>query len=230
MKWRIHHKSETVSTNLDARAGVSGDVFTADYQSAGRGRLDHKWMSRAGENLMMSVVLGVEGLDPAAVATLPLVIGLSVTEALERFGELKLKWPNDVLCDGRKLSGILCERFGDNVIAGIGVNVRQREFPADILATSVALMGGTSSVSEVRDLILARIEANFAEWCKSGFAALLPRISLRDYLRGKQVSVLRTDTDTAPFSGLCNGIAEDGSLLLGTERIYSGEAHICSIK
>ena len=81
-KWRVHHKSETESTNLDARAGKHRDVFTADHQTAGRGRLDHKWLSPPGTNLMMSVVLSVEGLEPEQVATLPLVVGLAVVKAV----------------------------------------------------------------------------------------------------------------------------------------------------
>ena len=81
--WKIHHKTETVSTNVDARAGVHGDVFTADYQTAGRGRLDHKWESPRGKNIMMSVVLDVAGLDPEHVATLPLVVGLAVARGVE---------------------------------------------------------------------------------------------------------------------------------------------------
>ena len=79
---RIHHKAETASTNLDARSGHHGDVFTADYQTAGRGRLDHKWESPPKTNLMMSAVLSVEGLAPEKVATLPLVVGLAVIKAV----------------------------------------------------------------------------------------------------------------------------------------------------
>lgn len=140
--WRIHHRSETVSTNLDAREGTHGDVYTADFQTAGRGRLDHKWLSAPGENLMMSVVLSVEGLSPEHVATLPLVIGLAVCRGLSPlFRGLSplLKWPNDVLVGWRKLSGILSERQGDFVIVGIGVNVNQIDFPPEIAEKSTSL-------------------------------------------------------------------------------------------
>ena len=78
----IHHKPETASTNIDARAGRHGDVFTADFQTAGRGRLDHKWLSAPGENLMLSAVLDVGDCPPDRVATLPLVVGLAVIEGL----------------------------------------------------------------------------------------------------------------------------------------------------
>ena len=61
--WLITHVEETESTNLLARSGRPGDVFTADYQTAGRGRLDHRWLAERGQNLMMSAVIDVSGLE-----------------------------------------------------------------------------------------------------------------------------------------------------------------------
>ena len=267
MTWRIHHKTETVSTNLDARAGVSGDVYTADFQTAGRGRLDHKWQSPPGANLMMSVVLGVgargrmgagdgmgvKEIPPEEIATLPLVIGLAVVRAIryllssegpvpQGYGERsprtppvvgpvpKLKWPNDVLVGGRKVSGILCERHGDFVIAGIGVNVKQRVFPPEIAkrATSlVELMGPVPiSVEEVRDAVLGKIGPLYEIWRKGGFAAVYPEIQAVDCLRGQTLAVKQTDDDAEPIRGVCGGIAPDGSLLVGSVPIYAGEAHV----
>ena len=243
--WRIHHKAETVSTNLDAREGVHGDVFTADYQTAGRGRLDHKWLSPPGTNLMMSVVLSVEGLAPEQVATLPLVVGLATIRALQGFvagekdlrhktGDLKLKWPNDILFDGKKLAGILCERNGDNVIAGIGVNVGQTEFDKEIAAraTSLALVlparvsGLPSPVLSVRSAILCELDRWYSRWRSDGFAAVHPEIAAVDLLRGRTVSVRQTDSDSSPMTGASNGIMPDGSLDVGGVKVYAGDAHI----
>ena len=234
MKWRIIHKSVTASTNADAHHGKPGDVFTADFQTAGRGRLDHVWKSCAGKNLMMSAVVDVSGLEPERVATFPLVVGLSVCEAVERMGQSLqplLKWPNDVLVGGRKLAGILCERIGDSVIAGVGVNVGEREFPSDIAdrATSLSLLlpaGAVPSVDEVRDAVLERLAANLPAWRERGLAAHLPRLAARDCLAGREIAVLRTDGDAEPARGACGGIAEDGSLIVSGERIYAGEAHV----
>ena len=234
MKWRIIHKSVTASTNADAHHGKPGDVFTADFQTAGRGRLDHVWKSCAGKNLMMSAVVDVSGLEPERVATFPLVVGLSVCEAVEMMGQslqALLKWPNDVLVGGRKLAGILCERFGDSVIAGVGVNVGEREFPSDIAdrATSLSLLlpaGAVPAVDEVRDAVLERLAANLPAWRERGLAAHLPRLAARDCLAGREIAVLRTDGDAEPARGACGGIAEDGSLIVSGERIYAGEAHV----
>ena len=234
MKWRIIHKAVTASTNADAHHGKPGDVFTADFQTAGRGRLDHVWKSCAGKNLMMSAVVDVSGLEPERVATFPLVVGLSVCEAVEMMGrslQALLKWPNDVLVGGRKLAGILCERIGDSVIAGVGVNVGEREFPSDIAdrATSLSLLlpaGAVPAVDEVRDAVLERLAANLPAWRERGLAAHLPRLAARDCLAGREIAVLRTDGDAEPARGACGGIAEDGSLIVAGERIYAGEAHV----
>ena len=238
--WRIHHKAETVSTNLDAREGVHGDVFTADYQTAGRGRLDHKWLSPEGTNLMMSAVLSVKGLAPERVATLPLVAGLAVVKAIATLIPHpsspipSLKWPNDVLVENKKLAGILCELSGDNVIVGIGVNVGQTEFDREIAdrATSLALLSADavfrlpSPVLSLRDAILHELASCYSLWREKGFAAVYPEIAAVDFLKGREIAVRQTDDDAAPLVGISNGIMPDGSLDVGGRKAYAGEAHV----
>lgn len=250
MTWRIHHKAETASTNLDARAGSHGDVYVADYQIAGRGRLDHKWLSPPGTNLMMSVVLSVEGIEPEQVATFPLVVGLAVAKALRKFivddqnarhetQDVKLKWPNDVLVGGRKIAGILCERHGDNVIAGIGVNVGQTEFDTEIADRATSLRrqleqskqssNRTIRIMQVQDAVLASLERLYALWLTNGFAAVYPEIVAIDALRGRTLSVRQTDDDSAPVQGVSKGILSDGSLDVGGVKVYAGEAHVLNV-
>lgn len=212
--WKIHHKKETASTNLDARSGRHGDVFTADYQTAGRGRLDHKWESPRGKNIIMSVVLSVENLPPEEVATLPLVVGYAVAEAAGGV----VKWPNDVYLSGRKAAGILCERKDDLVIVGIGVNVG--EVPAMFADRAIAVPSLTI------EMILASLERAYLLWCAQGFAAIYPKLKAVDFLSGKTLSVRQTDDDTCPVRGVCDGICSDGSLSVGGVKVYAGEAHV----
>ena len=246
ISWKLHHRAETVSTNLDARQGAHGDVFTADYQTAGRGRLDHKWISPPGVNLMMSVVLSVEGLAPDHVATLPLVAGLAVTKALVSLVAptpspatdnrqpttnnqqltLLLKWPNDVLLDGRKVAGILCERVDDRVIVGVGVNVKAQEFAPEIANSAISLGSVPLSVPQVRDAILRELGQLYGRWCEGGFAAVYPEIVALDFLRGQTLSVRQTDEDAEPICGVCGGILFDGALDVGGVKVYSGETHV----
>ena len=243
-RWAIHSKRTTESTNLDAREGKHRDVYTADYQTAGRGRLDHKWLSPPGTNLMMSVVLSVEGLAPEQVATLPLVAGLAVVKAMttlyvwsqdlrRKTEDVKLKWPNDVLVNGKKIAGILCERNGDNVIVGIGVNVNQTVFPPEIAdrATSLCRLveqanKRTIRIAQVRNAVLDQLGKWYGIWREKGLAAVHPEIVAIDCLKGREIAVRQTDDDSAPISGISNGIMPDGSLDVGGVKVYAGEAHV----
>ena len=233
MEFRFHRKETTVSTNVDAREGHPGDVFVADFQTAGRGRLDHEWHAARGENLTFSVVLDAADASPAEVATLPLVVGLAVARAvgalLGSSSQVAVKWPNDVLVGGKKICGILCERNGDAVVAGVGLNVNQTDFPAEIAAraTSLRLVEGSSfSRDDVLNGVVAEIGDMHSRWLRGGFAALRGAFAAFDLLKGREVAVLATDGDTAPVKGLCGGVQEDGSLLVGETRVYAGEAHV----
>lgn len=231
---RIFRRQTTESTNLDARAGESGDVFTAEFQTAGRGRLDHRWQSVYGENLMFSAVLEAGGKSPAEVATLPLVAGLALVKALSPYvggARLSLKWPNDVLCDGRKLAGILCELNGERVIVGAGINVNQISFPPEIAdrATSLALAAGRKFEREpVLAAVLKSLFSWHGCWRKTGFASLHGEFAAIDHLAGRMVSVYQTDDDVKPVTGVCGGIQEDGTLLVGSVPIFAGEAHVAN--
>ena len=241
-RWNIHHRRETESTNLDARAGSHGDVFTADYQTAGRGRLDHKWDSPEGTSLLMSVVLSVDGQSPEAVATMPLVAGLAVAKGLSGLrakgdssvgaalcGRLAIKWPNDVLVDGKKAAGILCERHGDCVIVGIGVNVRQRVWPDDLHGRAISILEATGrqlKIAQVRNVILGELGKWHGIWAEKGFGAVCPEIAALDALKGRLLSVRQTDDDVKPVVGVCGGIQPDGSLDVGGVKVYAGEAHV----
>ena len=236
-RWAIHSKRKTESTNLDARAGRHRDVFTAGYQTAGRGRLDHKWLSPEDTNLMMSVVLSVEGLAPEHVSTLPLVAGLAVSKALKTLTrqcstsdfDYLLKWPNDVLVSGRKIAGILCERNGDNVIVGIGVNVRQRVWPNELNGRATSLLQETDKefkITQVRNAVLGQLGKWYGIWREKGFAAVYPEIAAVDCLKGLKIAVLQTDTDAMPVAGVSGGIQPDGSLDVAGTCIYAGEAHV----
>ena len=229
--WTIYHRPVTESTNLDARAGKPGDVFTADEQTAGRGRLDHTWLSQPGKNLMLSLVLDVAGVAPAEVATLPLVVGLAAATApsLLLLRQTWIKWPNDVLICSRKLAGVLCERHGDNVIAGVGINVNQKAFAPEIALRATSLLqidGQERPLETVRRAFLKTLAPFYDNWRQNGFAAVHPLVAACDVLNGKHVSVLQTDSDPTPVSGLCGGIQGDGTLLVGDTPVFAGEAHV----
>ena len=220
----IYHKAITASTNLDARGAAPFSVFTADCQTAGRGRLDHKWETDVGKDLAFSVVLPAHP-DPVVNATLPLVIGLSIAETFD----CEIKWPNDVYFQGRKLCGILCELDGANVIAGVGINVNRTEFRGDYRTAPTSLKLVFHQDFELRsvlDKVLVAIERNHREWLLHGFGLFLSRFAARDFLRGKTLSVLQTDGDLIPIVGKCEGISPEGALLIDDRKVFAGEAKI----
>lgn len=227
----IHRYGTVDSTNRLAAEGNPGEVFVAEEQTAGRGRLEHRWYSRPRENLLLSVVLDVTGILPLEVATFPLVAGLTVVKSIGRLldaasaATVRLKWPNDVYIGGRKVCGIICERHDEKIVVGIGVNVRQTEFPEEIAekATSLAREGVTVSVDEMTDRVLEELGEGYERWRRGGFAALHPELVEIDFLKGREVTVMRTDDDGEPTRGICGGIAADGSLLVGGENVYAGE-------
>ena len=143
-----------------------------------------------------------------------------------------IKWVNDVYYNGKKICGILCERNGDAVVAGVGLNVNQTDFPAEIAAraTSLRLVEGSSfSRDDVLNGVVAEIGDMHSRWLRGGFAALRGAFAAFDLLRGREVAVLATDGDTAPVKGICGGVQEDGSLLVGATKVYAGEAHVLEL-
>lgn len=141
----IHRLQQVSSTQDEARRlvesgkGKRGHVVVADEQTEGRGRFGRAWLSPAGGLYATFIV----ARDPA----IQLLSGVAVLRALARFGvDARLKWPNDLVIDGRKLAGILIEIVGDVALIGIGVNLR--EAPLET-ATSVRAVGGTARRGEL---------------------------------------------------------------------------------
>ena len=233
---------ETVSTNRDAdAAGAAGEpeglLVAADLQTAGRGRMTRGWFSPDGANLCFSLLLRPD-VAPHCAATLPLVIGLAVAEALaecEPSLQPEIKWPNDILVGGRKICGILCEMQPkgnaiDYLVAGIGVNVNVTDFPPELCAsaTSIAIeIGKETPRGIILAAILNRFEPLYDQWRAFGFKALAQQVNMLDALRGKPI---RMELSGKPVEGTACGIQPDGALLLRTAKgptpVYSGEAYI----
>lgn len=168
--WTVTWVSETGSTNADLAAGAAhgaahGTVLVADLQVAGRGRLGRSWVAPAGTALLFSVLLRPARVPAARRGWIGAILGLAVVRALRDAVGVSavLKWPNDVLIDGRKLAGILAELSGDALIVGAGINVSVAA--ADLPrpdATSLALVGADPARCD-RAALLAAIVTNLAE-------------------------------------------------------------------
>ncbi len=204
MEFAVHALDITDSTQSEAQrlaaAGApEGTVVTARHQRAGRGRRGHDWWDAPGQSLLASVLLRPPG--PVTIAPqLSLVGGLAVADALAAVASMpaRIRWPNDLLVDGRKVCGILAESSSDgagagrlhHVILGIGVNLAQTAFPTVLAdrATSVHLVTGRAPEADaVLAAVLEHLARHYDAWRAGGFAALRTAWLERSTLPGQLV-------------------------------------------
>ncbi|MEN0021642.1 MAG: biotin--[acetyl-CoA-carboxylase] ligase [Microbacterium sp.] len=178
---RVEELEEVGSTNAALRvlaADADGwphlSVLLTANQTAGRGRLDRTWSAPAGSALAVSVVLRRLPDDPEARGWIPLAAGVAMTDAVAAQlpdRTVAVKWPNDVLVDGRKICGILAEATGDAVIVGSGVNTAMTEAELPVpTATSFAVLGATVDVDRLLATYLERLSASIEALAESGDA------------------------------------------------------------
>jgi BirA family biotin operon repressor/biotin-[acetyl-CoA-carboxylase] ligase len=220
-------RATTPSTNDDAWAalaagGPDGLAVVAHEQTGGRGRAGRAWAHAPGMGLALSLGLRL-GPGPHAAGVIPLAAGLAVAEALGGLGAAaRLKWPNDVLVDGRKVAGVLCEMrrlpAGDAVVVGIGVNVRQRaaDFPPELreAATSLAEAGVDAGLEQVAATVCDALEARLAQLRAGDRAGVLADWSARAAFWGEAVSVRGPAGDV---TGVAQRIDDTGALVLRLE-------------
>jgi BirA family biotin operon repressor/biotin-[acetyl-CoA-carboxylase] ligase len=231
----------TDSTNLLAcRYGDGGEpegtVVIADRQRAGKGRMGRRWASPAGVNLYASILLRPEIL-PFDAPKLTFLSAVAVCRAIAALTGLQatVKWPNDVLLNGKKIAGLLNEMSAETdrvnyVVLGIGVNLNMQkdQFPEDLRypATSLAITKGRPvSRLDFTRALLQEIDVLYQVFLQQGGGPVLDAwMQLCDMI-GKDV---RVDCNELPLEGVMTGLADDGALLLRTvtgkmERIYAGD-------
>jgi BirA family biotin operon repressor/biotin-[acetyl-CoA-carboxylase] ligase len=210
-----------------AMAGApDGAVVLADEQTAGRGRYDRIWMAAPASSLLMSVILRPE-IAPEYLPRVTLMGAVALAEVLGAWGLMPgIKWPNDVLLEGRKVSGILAEGVWatdrlEAVVLGIGVNVRR-----DALSASDAVAWNAITVEEAlgqapdRAALLGDLLAAVDRWrAELDSAALLTAWRRYSVTLGQQI-VVRSDVST--YTGLAEDIDPQGALLL---RLEDGRIH-----
>jgi BirA family biotin operon repressor/biotin-[acetyl-CoA-carboxylase] ligase len=180
------------------RGEAEGTVIIADRQTAGKGRLGRSWHSPARTGAYMSIILRPE-IAPSFAPGLSLIAALSVAETLRKMFKLKsaIKWPNDVLINGRKVAGVLTELAAEldrvrYVVVGIGININMTEsdFPEEIRdkATSVRIAQGkpASRIELVRG-ILSNFETRYYKYCDRGIGGQIKTIKSYSSILGKRI-------------------------------------------
>jgi len=205
--------------NLDSLSDKT--VVSTKVQTAGHGRFERSWVDLGTENIYMSIVLKPSDKFSETYSNLTQYLSIVLSEQLEELGlSPQIKWPNDVLLNGKKVCGILAEAVfkGEKlrgIILGIGVNLNVK---AELLsqidrpATSVNLeLGQDVDKPEFMDKLLSRFFAGYDDFLKNGF------VSIRDEYE-KRASFLDQDLNIAIFnrvqSGFCCGVTKDGALVL----------------
>jgi len=220
----IHHFLKIDSTNrvameLGYADEPEGAVVIAEEQTAGRGRAGRTWHSERGTGIYVTLLLRPK-ISPVQAPLLTMMAGLSARSAIQAQTDLflDLKWPNDLMLGGRKLGGILTEMHAEPtqvrfVSVGIGLNVNQEKFPAEVtsFATSLrAQTGRTHSRMEVLVRLLREFENDYNRFLREGAATVTERFeAVSSYARGKCVSV---SNGMENYSGVTAGLSPEGLL------------------
>lgn len=218
------------STNTEAagqalRGAPEGLCVVAREQTRGRGRAGRVWLSPAGAGLYFSIVLRPERLSQRSWPLITLMAALAVRDALLEACELEtdIKWPNDIMAEERKLSGILAEivetETGRAVIVGIGINLDDRAFPPelkDIAASVASLRGSAPDPEHLLQALIRAIESHYETLQAADGAVKIVRAwtERSSYAEGRRVRVALAEET---FEGRTRGLEPDGALRVETE-------------
>jgi BirA family biotin operon repressor/biotin-[acetyl-CoA-carboxylase] ligase len=217
---RLATYDEVGSTNAEAlaraRRGETGPLWIVSRrQTAGRGRHGRTWVSEPG-NLYATLLLS-HPAPPAQTPQLAFVAGVAVYDAVADAApplqpRLMLKWPNDLLCDGAKLAGILIEGEGDAAAVGIGVNCRHHPTETTYPATDLSACGAAASSEDLMGILSRTMANSLAQWQRgAGFAAIRADWAARAHRAGARITVRVGEREAV---GHYQGLDEDGRLLL----------------
>ncbi|MCD8230702.1 MAG: biotin--[acetyl-CoA-carboxylase] ligase [Clostridiales bacterium] len=233
---------EVDSTNSEVKRQAEdgaghGLLVIGEQQSSGRGRRGRTWESPKGAGIFMSLLLKPD-IAPGHASMLTLVMGLAVRDALEQMGvpDVKIKWPNDIICSGKKICGILTEMsaqmdYINYIVVGVGINVHNREFPEAVerVATSVLQQTG-------RRICRAELAAKCMEQFEKYYAVFLKTEDLSGLLDLYQSHLVNCDRKVLvsdlkqDYTGIARGINADGELLVetgdGLKYVSAGEVSV----
>jgi len=147
------------AARLASEGAPAGTVVVAEEQTAGQGRLGRSWYSEKESGLYVSFVLRPAAPE-GALQLVTVAAGLAAQEVVERVSGVRcrIKWPNDLLADGKKCGGILCQTAEEAVIAGIGINVNHAGFPPELAGTATSLRLLTGRITAREDLLVELAE------------------------------------------------------------------------
>ena len=227
-KFDVLESTNTTAVAVAKEGAPEGTVILADRQTGGHGRLQRPWSSPTG-GLWFTIILRPK-IDPQYVAQVTLLAGVAVTRALRKLyntNKVAIKWPNDLLLDGKKICGMLSEmELGpagsiEYAIVGIGVNValKTNEFPEELQQTAASLnesLGKSLSCEEVLTAIMREFSVLYDDWQENGGNEMLKQWNTLNCTLNSDVLV--KDDDQVIFSGTAVAIDEQGAIIIRNEQ------------
>lgn len=223
---RIYELADSTNTRLKAwteQGAPDGAVAFAREQSAGRGRFDRKWLSNSGMGAWFSLLIrpAPATMPAACAADLVFVAALAAARALNKRadGRVRIKWPNDLVCEGKKIAGMLAEMRADGMhlawaVVGIGVNLLGSA-PSELpwAATLEDVCGVRISPEDAASEIVAHFDNTLALYQGAGLSAILSEIRPLSATLGKEIQV---HEQTESFIGFARDFSDDGALIVDT--------------
>lgn len=229
---------ETESTNsflheqLMSEKLPEGSVVTADYQTKGRGQRGSSWQSEAGKNLLMSIVVYPDFLKASEAFVLSKCIALATYDLLADYSnQVQIKWPNDILIEGKKVAGILIENIlrGADIyatIAGIGINFNQQMFEEGLnSATSVFINSGVKADTQINAVKLHENIEVYYQMLQQKKIEEIDRLYLTHLYKLNETALF--NDANGPFQGKIKGLSPMGLLIVERE---NGEKHLYDVK
>jgi BirA family transcriptional regulator, biotin operon repressor / biotin---[acetyl-CoA-carboxylase] ligase len=207
------------AARLASEGAPSGTIVGAEMQWTGQGRLGRNWHSALGEGLYFTQILRID-LPPQRLPVVTLALGVAIADVLKLLTGLTpdLRWPNDVMLNERKVCGILTQLHNGAILAGVGLNVNQPEFPAPLsgIATSLRIeTGGTFRREALLAAMATSIDSNAKILATGGAVPVLTLFSAAStYAEGKRVEV---DMPSGLVRGITSGLTADGFLRVRTD-------------
>lgn len=228
---RFEAISESASTNAalralsqDADAWPHLSVLLTDDQTAGRGRLDRSWVTPAGSALAISVLLRELPSSPEALGWIPLIAGVAMAQAVATQlpgHDVGVKWPNDVLVDGRKICGILAESTGGAIVVGAGINTAMTEGQLPVpSATSFAVLGERADADLLVAAYVGRLGdlvSSLVMWGDAARSGVHAAVSVQCASLGREVDVSLPDGTV--LHGTALRLEPDGRLCVRSDGV-----------
>lgn len=245
-KWagqQVFYYDEIDSTNLRAKqlgdeGALHGTLVVSDMQSAGRGRRGREWDSPSGGSIYMSILLRPE-FPPVKAPMLTIVMAYSVAKALRKCTglDVQIKWPNDIILNGKKIVGILTEMsteidYINHVVIGVGINVNMESFPEELADKATSLRVETGEIQR-RSPIIAETMSEFEYWYEQFVKSENLKFLQEEYNKllvncNREVCILGAQES---YRAMALGINETGELIVQREdgmeeEIYAGEVSV----